>query len=240
MATVVPSREVRTFRAEVREVGWRVGVGAGVGVLAGYLVIGPLARLVMALLRVTSPAVVIGVTSDDGFTIGRVSMATLALLFICASLGGVAGVAYTYARIALPQRGVRLALWTVLSGALGGAVLVHDDGVDFVLLTPTWLAVGGFIALPALGGLLIALVVDRVLSMQFSDDRTKWAVPLAALLAPPAAVAAAAAGGLLLALGLVPSTPWLPRLARVALVAFAILLIALGLADLVRDVAALT
>ena len=33
--------------------------------------------------------------------------------------------------------------------AVVGSMLVHDDGIDFHLLTPQWLAIGLFVALPA-------------------------------------------------------------------------------------------
>ena len=42
-------------------------------------------------------------------------------------------------------------------------MLIHADGVDFTVLKPMWLAVGLFIALPALFGLTIAAAaVDRI------------------------------------------------------------------------------
>ena len=43
-----------------------------------------------------------------------------------------------------------------------GSMLIHADGVDFTVLKPTWLAVGLFIALPALSALTIAAAVDRI------------------------------------------------------------------------------
>lgn len=239
MSTAVPSPGTNTVRDDVREVIRDVGIGLGAGVLTGYLLVGPLARLVMLLLRVTSSPVVIGVTSDDGFTIGRVSGATFALVFVCATLGGIAGVAYAFARIAVPHRGVRLTLWTSLCATLGGAVIIHDDGVDFVLLTPTWLAVGAFITLPALGGLIIALATDRISSIPSPGRRMRIAMPAAGLLAPLAAVPAAVAGGLMLVLGRFTAPAWLAGLARFSVIALALFLIALSLVDLAGDISAL-
>ena len=211
------------------------------GVLAGYLAIGPLARLLMLLLRLTSPAAVIGVTSDDGFTIGRFSPTqTLALLFVCAGLGGTAGVGYVVARFAVRHRGLRLALWTTLCAAVGGAAIVQDGGVDFVLLTPTWLAIAGFVALPAIGGLIIAVAVDRVSSIPAPGARTRVAIPATGLLAPPAAGIALVLGALMLALRSLRSGPRLIRYLRPTAVAMAIILMVLGVVDLVRDVSALT
>lgn len=242
MATAVAVPEAaRTFRDDVRAIGWTVGVGVGAGVLSGYLLVGPLARLLMLLLRVTSTDAVRGVTSDDGFTIGRFSvMDTLGLLFICATLGGVAGVVYVVARFTVRHRNRRLALWTILCAAFGGAVLVHDSGVDFVLLEPTWLAIGGFVALPAIGGLIIALVVDRLSSITAPGARMRLAIPATGLLAPPAAAVALVLGALMLALRSLRSGPTLIRYLRPTVVALAIIVTILGTVDLVRDISALT
>lgn len=40
--------------------------------------------------------------------------------------------------------------------------VTSDDGIDFRFLKPTWLAIGLFVALPAVFGVAIAAVVDRV------------------------------------------------------------------------------
>ena len=43
-----------------------------------------------------------------------------------------------------------------------GALVVHGDGVDFVILEPAWLAVAMFIAIPCAFGALIGPVVRRI------------------------------------------------------------------------------
>jgi hypothetical protein len=63
-------------------------------------------------------------------------------------------------RPALPVRG-RRAIWATVCAAIGGAVIIHSDGVDFKLLEPTALAIAMFIAIPAAGAWLMAYLVDR-------------------------------------------------------------------------------
>jgi hypothetical protein len=59
------------------------------GIPIGVLVGGLGSRLAMLLLRATSPSTVIGMTSDDGFEIGRFTFAGTYNLF---NLGAVVGV----------------------------------------------------------------------------------------------------------------------------------------------------
>ena len=58
----------------------------------------------------------------------------------------------------------------IAAGAVVGSMLVHSDGVDFRLLKPLWLAIGLFVALPALFAVAIGVGVDRVAS---DDSWTK-------------------------------------------------------------------
>src|SRR6476646_5216117 len=86
-----PGREP-TYIQELLEL-LRILVVTGVSV--GIVVIGLGSRLAMLLLRLTSPDSVIGVTSDDGFEIGRVTLAgTYNLLLIGATVGFIGAVAY--------------------------------------------------------------------------------------------------------------------------------------------------
>jgi hypothetical protein len=136
-------------------------IGLAAGPLAGFVVGGGLGRLFMFVLRMTSPEVAVGIESDDGFVIGRFTASdTLTLMLLTAALGGLAGVGYAVVRPVLPRR-VRVGAWTALAAAGGGAAIVHTDGVDFTLLGPVWLAVGGIVAVLALGGVAMALLVER-------------------------------------------------------------------------------
>lgn len=221
-------------RRDLVDAGWRVGVGLGAGALVGYVFAGPLARVLMLVLRLTSPPSVRGVTSDDGFTIGVVSFDSLQLLLVCGTLSAFAGVVYACVRWAIPARRVRLALWTVLCAATGGASLVHTDGLDFTLLEPTALAVGGFVALPAVTGLLVALLVDRFTSVPPARNRTTVAILAPGILAPPAIVAAAVAGVLMVIATRIPGTA-VRRATGVGVAAVSLVLIAVAGVDLARD-----
>lgn len=236
-----PATEHRrtSFRVDFQESAWRVGVGLGCGSLVGFLVGGPLARLLMFALRLTSPHGVRGVTSDDGFTIGVVSTDSLFLLLVCGGLGAVAGIVYACFRRAIRDRRIGIALWTMLCAAVAGAGLVHTDGVDFTLLEPTGLSVGGFIALPALTGLVIALLVERCSSITPGRNRATVAVLAPGLLAPPAILGAVGVALTLTIVGRM-SGPGVRRAARLAVPVLTTVAIVVAVADIVNDVNVLT
>lgn len=175
---------VAGLRAAVLE---QVRVLAIAGIATGVVLGGVLSRLAMGLLRITSPDDVRGVTSDDGFTIGEVTVGgSYALLALGAVVGVIGAVAYQL--VAPWLVGPRWFRWVTVaaaSGAVVGSMLVHADGVDFTFLEPTWLAVGLFVALPALFGLVIGPVVEAVSrpSSWTRRGRRVWALPLA-LVAP--------------------------------------------------------
>jgi len=177
----VASGRGRTTVAEIREVSWWVLVGAGCGAFAGVVVGGLGGRLAMLLLRLTSPEAVVGLTSDDGFEIGVVSTKTFELVSAMGIVGTVNGVLYGALRGALPRR-LRLALWTVFAGALGGASIVHEDGVDFTLLEPASLAIVLFVLLPAGAAALVVLLVERGMAVEaWSDVRLAICLGVVAL-----------------------------------------------------------
>lgn len=157
-----PSAEHRgTLAADVREVAWLLLVGAAAGALAGAIVGGVGGRLAMLVLRLTSDPIVIGVTSDDGFEIGRFTFGdTLGLVAAMAALGTANGALYVVVRRGIPPR-LRAPLWSGFAATVGGSQFVHEDGVDFTLLGPTWLAVGAFVLLPGLAALAVVLLVER-------------------------------------------------------------------------------
>jgi hypothetical protein len=161
MALVAREHTARTpfMRAAVRNGQW-VMLGASSGALAGLLVGGVVGRLAMLLVRLTSPDAVIGRTSDDGFEIGRFSSDTLFLLAVTAVLGGIIGVAYVVAACTVPVRW-RILVWTIVGATVGGSIILHADGIDFSLLEPRALSVALFIAIPAGGAALTAVLVER-------------------------------------------------------------------------------
>ena len=223
------------------------------GILVGVVVAGIGGRLAMLLLRLTSSDQVVGVVSDDGFTIGELTVAgTYNLLMIGAVVGIIGAAAYQWIRPWLlgPSWFRRLTL-AAGAGAVVGSMLIHADGVDFVALTPTWLAITLFIALPALFGAAIGPVVDRVErpSSWTARGRTRWVLPLVLVVLFPLTLLVAMVAAFILAiwLGLRP-TPAGERVTHLRLVpwamrAFWLIIATVGLAELlsdINDVAAIT
>lgn len=147
-------------RADARFLGRWVLLGAAAGGVGGVLVGGIGGRLAMFVLRLTSPDGVRGLTSDDGFEIGRFTTSTFSLLALTFLLGAVAGLVYIAVRGFLPPR-LRVAAWALAGATVGGSLLLHGDGIDFNRLKPAGLACGLFIAIPAGGAALIAWFAER-------------------------------------------------------------------------------
>jgi hypothetical protein len=159
------------------------------GIAVGVIVVGLGSRLAMLALRLTSPDSVIGVQSDDGFTIGTFTLSgTYNLLLLGAAVGviGVAAYQCVEPRLIGPSWFRRLTV-ALASGAVVGSMLVHSDGIDFRLLKPTWFAIGLFVLLPALFGAAIGPVVERVRapSSRTAVGRVRWILPAVLILAFP-------------------------------------------------------
>ena len=195
-STVVPPL-ADDVRAALRHAAIAVAAGTVVGLVVG----GILGRIAMLVLRLTSGSEVIGVVTDDGFVMGRVTLSgSLNLAFVCTVIGVLLGLLYALARRFLPRRG-RVAAWVAVTGALGGAAFVHQDGVDYLVLDPLWLAIVFFVALPALAGLCVALLVERIEARGSTFGRGHLVGGLASLLL----VGPAIVGALLLLLGRLPT-----------------------------------
>lgn len=219
------------------------------GVATGVVVVGGGSRVAMLLLRLTSPANVRGVTSDDGFTIGRVTLAgTYNLVMLGGAVGVVGAAAYQWVRPwLLGSRWFRLLTLALGSAAVVGAMLVHGDGVDFTLLKPTWFAVGLFITLPAVFAVAIAVAVNRV-EGEASWTRRRvivWLLPLLLVAAVPPVLFVLAIAMLVLGVRVSvreePSVQSLPssRGTRLVMRSLWLGVALLGLVALLRDVAAL-
>jgi hypothetical protein len=140
----------------------RFGSAVFGGLVTGFLVGGVGGRLAMFVLRLTSSEGVRGIRSDDDFEIGVFSTETIFLLAFATLLGATFAVLHLVVRRWLPERHRPLQA-AVFFGLVGGAVVIHPDGVDFTLLDPLWLAVALFVALPALfGWCMVALVEHRL------------------------------------------------------------------------------
>jgi len=136
-------------------------IGAAAGGLGGFVVGGIGGRLAMLLLRFTSDDSVRGVESDDGFIIGRFDfLSTLQLIGVTTLMGCLVGLIIVAGRPFFPKRGMAFA-WALAGAIVGGAMFIHEDGVDFTLLEPRWLAVVLFVALPAAGAGTIATLIER-------------------------------------------------------------------------------
>lgn len=175
------------------------------GIPTGVLVAGVGSRLAMLLLRLTSPDRVNGVTSDDGFTIGKVTVAgTYSLLLLGAVVGIIGAGAY---RLVAPWLigpwWLRRITTGLAAGVIAGSMLIHADGVDFTLLQPTWLAIGLFVALPGLFGVVIGAAVDAVgrPDSWTTRGRRRWLLPALAIACFPPTL-------FFLAIALVPVGLW--------------------------------
>jgi hypothetical protein len=138
----------------------RLSAATAGGFLAGLVIGGVGGRLAMLLLRVTSDASLHGLETDDGFEIGVFTAATTFLLGVTALLGALGGVVYLVAREVIAPR-LRLWVMAVLAGAVGGVFVLRPGELDFTLIEPLPVAVVLFIALPALYGVAVALLVER-------------------------------------------------------------------------------
>ncbi len=170
-----------SYRDELIEL-VRIIVTAGIPV--GVVVAGLGSRLAMFVLRLTSPDSVRGVTSDDGFTIGQVTVAGTYNLFVIGAAVGVIGAA-AYLAVAPWLVGplwFRRTTVGITAGVIVGSLLVHADGVDFVLLEPRWLAVALFVGLPVIMGVALAVAVDR------AERPDSWAAQGARRLVVPVAL----------------------------------------------------
>ena len=222
---------------------FRVLVVAGVTV--GVLVVGVGSRLAMFLLRLTSPDRVIGVTSDDGFTIGRFTLAgTYNLLLLGAAVGVIGAAAYrAVAPWLLGPGWFRRSTIAAASGVVVGSMLVNTDGIDFRLLKPLWLAIGLFVALPAVFAVAIGVAVDRVASADSWTrvGRRRWVLPLVLIAGFPPVLFIVVPAFLVLAvwvplrLSVAPSGE-VPLGMRVAIRGVWLAIAVAGLVALVRDV----
>jgi hypothetical protein len=139
------------------------GAAALGGLAAGFLVGGIGGRLAMFILRLTSDDRVVGIQSDDDFTIGRISLDSIFLIAATTLVGTILAFAYLLVRRWLPEHRRPLQA-AVFFGLIGGAAVIKPDGVDFTLLEPLWLAVLLFVALPAAYGALMAAIVEGLIA----------------------------------------------------------------------------
>jgi hypothetical protein len=219
------------------------------GIPVGVIVAGVGSRLAMLALRVSSPDHVIGIESDDGFTIGQFSLSgTYNLLMFGATVGILGAAAYQcVAPWLIGPTWVRRLTVGLAAGVVVGSMVVHSDGVDFNVLRPTWLAIGLFVLLPALFGVAIGPVVDRVSGPTSRSDggRRSWILPVVLVAAFPLTLAVVVVSGVVYAVWvLLADRARVRNLANTRVAGYAMRsawlgVAVLGLIALARDVQAL-
>jgi hypothetical protein len=167
---MMPAMERITLE-DLRGPGATLGAGVSAGFVAGVLIGGVGGRLAMLALRVTSDPSLHGVSTDDGFTIGRVSLETLFLLGVTAGLGILGGLFYLVVRRWIPSPW-RIPLMTLFFGLVGGAGVIGPSDVDF---SPLSLAVAFFVAIPAAYGAMMPWMAERLLREDSILRRGRWA-----------------------------------------------------------------
>lgn len=223
----------------------RLSVVTWAGAILGFLVGGVGGRLAMMLLARLNPEAT-GVTSDDGFVMGQLTLQTLNLVLVTTMLGVLGGGIYFVLRgLMIGPRWFQVLSISAGAAVVVGGVVVHVDGVDFTL-DPAWLAVVMFVLIPGVYAGFLTLLAERWLipNGRFTSS-TSWRTYCPLLLWAPIAPAL---GVLLLGLagfeGLrrtgggraaldLPVWPWLAR--GTLTVVFTV-----GLVGLVQDTSALT
>ena len=139
----------------------RVSAGIVGGLATGALIGGVGGRLAMFVLRLTSDPSLHGLQTDDGFTIGRFSAETLFLVLATAALGVLGGVVYLAVRPWLPER------WRAAPQVCSADRRwrpVHRSSRRRLPAPRTLpLAIAMFVALPAIYGVAMSLLVERLL-----------------------------------------------------------------------------
>ena len=216
----------------VRRLSATIVIGAVVGAIVGGLG----GRLAMRILFLTSGDNVKGLISDDGFEIGRFTLAnTIGLVIITGVLGIFAALLYLAARPFIVQFGAFVPLiMAALYGVVGGALIVEPNGVDFRLLEPPALAITLFVLIFAAFGAIVSRLVNAAIGDGGWANRWSWwivAPPLAALLFPPLLIVALVA--FILQGGDQPTRVW--RSVRVGAWATMALMFSLGAVNLTSD-----
>lgn len=161
----------------------RLSAAVAGGALAGLLVGGVGGRVAMLVLRLSSDPRLRGLETDDGFTIGVLSTATLFLLGLTAIIGAAGGALYLLVRGWLAPR-LRPWVFGGLTGVVGGAGIIRPEGLDFTLLDPLPLAVAMFVAIAAAGGVVTSVLAERFLREGSAFEASWTALGVLVLLLP--------------------------------------------------------
>lgn len=224
----------------------KVAAAATAGLVCGFVVNGVGSRLAMMLLARLNPQVT-GRISDDGFRMGQFTLADTAGLVLFGTAVGVLGglVFLTLRSLRFGPGWFRTTSMTVGPAVVVGSMLIHDDGIDFRVLEPVWLAIGLFLALPAIFAASVSWLTDRWTgggAWAMRRGRGWWFGLSPLVVAGPALLVVIAAFGLRAvrqeapALRSATATPWFAGMARLALV----VVFLAALRDLGQTILALT
>ena len=161
----------------------RLAAALTAGALAGFAIGGLGGRVAMLILRLTSDPSLRGLPTDDDFTIGVISSATLFLLGFTTILGALGGAVYLAIRSWLPEHARP---WIVggLAGLLVAPGIIRPGGIDFTRLEPLVLAVAMFVAIPVAYGVAVTRLADRWIAAALRPGASRaWLAGLVFLLA---------------------------------------------------------
>jgi hypothetical protein len=231
---VGPEQTVRVLSATIF-------IGAATGAVIGGLG----GRLAMRILFLTSDDAVKGLTSDDGFEIGRFTLGDTAGLIVVTSVIGVIAALLLLVAWPFVSRFGRttVPMMAVLYGVVGGALMVHTDGVDFTVLEPAALAIALFVAICAGFGALVAHLVGRAAAGDgWPRERRWWLLgpPLLLVLFPPVLIVAVVAVATNHADAVVSPDDGRWHTVRAGALLAMLALFVVGAVDLARDIATLT
>jgi phosphotransferase system glucose/maltose/N-acetylglucosamine-specific IIC component len=124
-------------------------------------------------------------------------------------------------------------------------MLVHADGIDFHVLKPQWLAIGLFVALPAVFGPAIAAGVDHLAQRSTTNRWQRWLLPALLVVAFPPVIFFVAIAAVTLVVWVpirrvIARAGSVPTAAGLAIRAGWLAVAVLGLVALVGDIQALT
>lgn len=232
----------------------RVGLEPTVRVLSATIIIGAATgavigglggRLAMRILFLTSDDAVRGLTSDDGFEIGRFTVGdTAGLVVVTSVIGVIAALIFLVAWPFVSRFGrTTVPMMAVLYGVVGAAMMVHTDGVDFTVLEPVALAIALFVAICAGFGAVVAHLVGRAAADDGWPRASEWWLlgpPLILLLFPPVLVVAVAAAATNQADAVASPDDGRWRTVHAGALLAMLALFVVGAVDLARDTATLT
>ena len=216
-----------------------------IGGLAGAVIGGLGGRLAMRVLFLTSDDAVKGAISDDGFEIGRFTLSdTIGLVIVTAFIGVIAALFYLLARPFVARLGsAAVPAMAVLYGVVGGAMMVHRDGIDFRLLEPVLLAIALFVGICAGFGAVVTHLVEAAAVEGGWPQRRRWWLlgpPLIFLLLPPFLFVAVAGVAVNWIDAAVEPNRWWWRAVRLGAAVVMSVVLIIGAVDLVQDTAVLT